>query len=61
MSTIRVAPASRAFANGNLLFGVVAFGVADRDNVLLSSKSIGDFGLLSKDRQVAYRLYFVCA
>ena len=58
MSAVRVAPASRAFANGNLVFGVVASGVADRDLVLLSSKSIGDFRLLSKDRQVTYQSHY---
>ena len=58
MSAIRVAPATRAFANGNLVFGVVASGVADRDHVLLSSKSIGDFRLLSKDRQVTNQSHY---
>ena len=49
MSRIRVAASSRAFARGNILFGIIAYGIVDRDGVLLSSKTIEDFRLLSKD------------
>ncbi len=53
MSEVRVAAASRTFARGNILFGIIAFGIAGRDEVLLSSKTIRDFRALSKDHKVA--------
>jgi hypothetical protein len=54
MSRIRVAASSRTFAGGNILFGIIAYGIADRDCVLLSSKSIQDFRLLSKSCKVLF-------
>jgi hypothetical protein len=59
MSEVRVAAASRAFARGNILFGIIAFGIAGRDEVLLSSKTIHDFRALSKDHKVLVARNFI--
>jgi hypothetical protein len=59
MSEVRVAAATRAFARGDILFGIIAFGIAGRDEVLLSSKTIHDFRALSKDHKVIVACDFI--
>jgi hypothetical protein len=56
MSQIRVAASSRAFARGSILFGIIASGIADRSLVLLSSKTLDDFRVLSSDHKVQHQI-----
>jgi hypothetical protein len=53
MNDVRISVASRAFARGHILFGVIASGISGSDAVLLSCKTIHDFRVLSTDQKVA--------